>query len=677
MSDTEIGNAESSTQQDIIQIPRHFYIDYEDSDLLLIESDPRLERLPLIESCELVLRKSPNDSENYPPLGILRRSCQAQSAVLPPVGSILQLDSLLYFSSGVCYEVEQLKLQRSKGIDVPLTDGIVGITRAETRWTVKTAPVNCSTSPRIIGCDEEDQAAPVHPLDVSHSPTSSRRQRIRTFLYCNEDTETDEPTLLQHSFFQNRNFVHVHGLSSYGVVSVDENNELCTKRTNISTGGWSDQKEGLTLALEEAHCNSPSVLVIHRFHQEDNCDRIISVILEGLAHPPVNNSSLPQVSAVVVALLGTRPVIDSIQPLLIYDPLELAPPLSKILADHFASKEISDLSLGDRSYSDIKYLCEKKRDGSCIETLCKRLDEQAKCKPANIPTVTWKDVGGLAEARREIMEAIEIPLRFPHLFKPGTTRSGVLLYGPPGTGKTLVAKAVANECGIPFLSVKGPELLGSYVGESEANIRATFSKARTLAKPATILFFDELDSLAPRRGHADSGGNVMDRVIATFFTELDRAESIFFMGATNRPDLLDPALLRPGRLDRLVYLGVESTDREHILRSQMRTLRVESDLDEMAAQVSESLRGTYTGADLSAIVKGALLLATERLCAKAENQICEELPSIDAVLETWSEEDLEPVVTMEDLLTASDTTVPSVSTEELSRYTQLREQLMS
>jgi hypothetical protein len=207
-----------------------------------------------------------------------------------------------------------------------------------------------------------------------------------------------------------------------------------------------------------------------------------------------------------------------------------------------------------------------------LETLCLKHDETRRRKSGlgRIPAVKWEDVGGLANVRREIHNAIELPLKYPQMFSTGVDggRSGILLYEPPGTGKTLVAKAVATECGLPFVSVKGPELLGSYVGESEAQVRATFQQARDLARQnqptACILFFDELDSLAPRRGEQASGGNVMDRVVATLFAELDKHPAdgsfVFCMGATNRPDLLDPALLRPGRFDRLVYLGVYVSD---------------------------------------------------------------------------------------------------------------------
>ncbi|KAK7505431.1 hypothetical protein BaRGS_00003176, partial [Batillaria attramentaria] len=179
-----------------------------------------------------------------------------------------------------------------------------------------------------------------------------------------------------------------------------------------------------------------------------------------------------------------------------------------------------------------------------------------------IPNITWDDVGGLASVKADILDTIQLPLQHPELLAAGLRRSGVLLYGPPGTGKTLLAKAVATECSLNFLSVKGPELINMYVGQSEANVREVFKRARS-ASPC-VIFFDELDSLAPNRGRSGDSGGVMDRVVSQLLAELDglhKSYDVFIIGATNRPDLLDPALLRPGRFDKLLYLGV-SEDRQ-------------------------------------------------------------------------------------------------------------------
>merc|ERR1719261_265618 len=153
------------------------------------------------------------------------------------------------------------------------------------------------------------------------------------------------------------------------------------------------------------------------------------------------------------------------------------------------------------------------------------------------------------------MTCINLPLVQGNALAGQKLRSGVLLFGPPGTGKTLLAKAVATECHVHFLSVKGPELLSMYIGESEKNVRSLFQNARDL-QPC-VLFFDELDSLAPARGRGSDSGGVMDRVVSQLLTEIDALpETVIFIGATNRPDLLDRSLLRPGRLDRMVYLGI-------------------------------------------------------------------------------------------------------------------------
>lgn len=182
-----------------------------------------------------------------------------------------------------------------------------------------------------------------------------------------------------------------------------------------------------------------------------------------------------------------------------------------------------------------------------------------------IPNVGWSDVGGLTHVKDAVMETIQLPLSRPELFAKGMKkRSGILFYGPPGTGKTLLAKAIATEFSLNFFSVKGPELLNMYIGESEANVRRVFQRARD-ARPC-VVFFDELDSVAPKRGNQGDSGGVMDRIVSQLLAELDGmsdgaegAGGVFVIGATNRPDLLDQALLRPGRFDKMLYLGVSDT----------------------------------------------------------------------------------------------------------------------
>ncbi len=173
-----------------------------------------------------------------------------------------------------------------------------------------------------------------------------------------------------------------------------------------------------------------------------------------------------------------------------------------------------------------------------------------------VPRVTWDDIGGLEKAKQELREAVEWPLKYPEVFTTMNIKppKGILLYGPPGTGKTLLAKAVANESNANFISVKGPELLSKWVGESEKHVREMFRKAKQVAP--CVIFFDEIDSLAPRRGgSADS--HVTERVVSQLLTELDGLEElkdVVVIAATNRPDIVDPALLRPGRIERHIYI---------------------------------------------------------------------------------------------------------------------------
>lgn len=254
------------------------------------------------------------------------------------------------------------------------------------------------------------------------------------------------------------------------------------------------------------------------------------------------------------------------------------------------------------------------------------------------------------------------------------------------TGKTLVAKAVATECNLPFVSVRGPELMGSYVGESEENVRNVFASARRLAEqnqpPASVLFFDEIDSLAPRRGGHASGGNVTDRIVATLLAELERkfeAFTVFCMGATNRPDLLDPSLLRPGRLDRLVYLGVDAAAHTSILGAQIRRLNLDVDVEYASSVIAQRLPPNLTGADLSTIASSALLRATHRMCAEADKELTQrrgrgEAVTLEQVLDSWDESRLNPVVTLDDLLESARHVTASVDESELQRYSSLRDE---
>ncbi len=226
-----------------------------------------------------------------------------------------------------------------------------------------------------------------------------------------------------------------------------------------------------------------------------------------------------------------------------------------------------------------------------------------------VPKVTWNDVGGLEDIKREIVEAVEWPLKYPEKFKKFGIKppKGVLLYGPPGTGKTLIAKAVANEANANFISVKGPELLNKWLGESERAIRKIFKKARQVAP--CIIFFDEIDAIAQMRG-LDEGNRAVERVVNQLLTEMDgleELEGVIVIGATNRPDILDPALLRPGRFDRLVYVRPpDKKSRLAIFKIHTRNMPLADDVDlEELAELTEG----YVGADIEAVCREAVMLA--------------------------------------------------------------------
>jgi transitional endoplasmic reticulum ATPase len=221
-----------------------------------------------------------------------------------------------------------------------------------------------------------------------------------------------------------------------------------------------------------------------------------------------------------------------------------------------------------------------------------------------VPQVHWNEVGGLKQVKQELMESVEWPLKKPEVFKKMGIKPprGVLLYGPPGCGKTLLARAVATESEANFISIKGPEIFSKWVGESEKAIREVFRKGRTAA-PA-IIFFDELDAIVPRRGlgYADSGAS--ERVISQLLTEIDGIESlqnVLVIAASNRPDMLDPAVLRPGRFDRLIYVpspDLDSLKEIFKIHSTGMPLSTDVDLEDLARRAQG-----YSGADVEAVCR--------------------------------------------------------------------------
>ena len=222
-----------------------------------------------------------------------------------------------------------------------------------------------------------------------------------------------------------------------------------------------------------------------------------------------------------------------------------------------------------------------------------------------VPDVKWADIGGLEQTKRELQEMVRYPIEHRHLFERfGMQASrGVLFYGPPGCGKTLMAKAIANECGANFISVKGPELLNMWFGGSEANVRNLFDKARA-ASPC-ILFFDEMDSIARARG-SGQGSDTSDRVINQILSEIDgmgSGKTLFIIGATNRPDILDPGLMRPGRLDQLIYIPLPDREsRISIFKANLRKSPIADDIS--IEQLADATDG-FSGADITEICQRA------------------------------------------------------------------------
>ncbi|KLO19287.1 AAA ATPase [Schizopora paradoxa] len=284
-----------------------------------------------------------------------------------------------------------------------------------------------------------------------------------------------------------------------------------------------------------------------------------------------------------------------------------------------------------------------------------------------VPTVTWNDIGGLDKVKLELQETVQYPVEHPDKFlKYGMSPSkGVLFYGPPGTGKTLLAKAIANECQANFISIKGPELLTMWFGESEANVRDVFDKARAAAP--CVMFFDELDSIAKARGGSsgDAGG-AGDRVLNQLLTEMDgmnAKKNVFIIGATNRPDQIDPALLRPGRLDQLIYIPLPDEEgRLSILEATLRKSPVSKDVD--LRFLAKNTHG-YSGADLTEICQRSAKLAI-RESIDADIKRAREAKEGEENMEV--EEDPVPYITKAHFEEAMGYARRSVSDQDIRRY---------
>jgi len=279
-----------------------------------------------------------------------------------------------------------------------------------------------------------------------------------------------------------------------------------------------------------------------------------------------------------------------------------------------------------------------------------------------VPDVSWDQVGGLEDTKERLRETIQWPLEYPEVFEELDMQAakGVLMYGPPGTGKTLLAKAVANESESNFISIKGPELLNKFVGESEKGVREVFSKARENAP--TIVFFDEIDSIATERGKNSGDSGVGERVVSQLLTELDGLESledVVVIATTNRPDLIDSALLRPGRLDRHVHVPVPDEDaRRKILEVHTRNKPLADDVDLDA--IARKTEG-YVGADIEAVAREASMNASrEFIGSVAREEVGESVGNVR--------------VTMQHFEDALDEVNPSVTPETRERYEEIEKQ---
>ncbi|GAA6061759.1 hypothetical protein JCM10212_000739 [Sporobolomyces blumeae] len=327
-----------------------------------------------------------------------------------------------------------------------------------------------------------------------------------------------------------------------------------------------------------------------------------AMVMDEEAATPSTVPTTPAAEEVPAAPLEVVPAPTTIPPFSTLPPSLAALPIASFLRAHpsvLTSDQLSTLALTNADFTRALSIVQPSSQREGFTT---------------VPDVTWSDLGALQAVREEMRMSIVRPIRRPDVFKMLGLNApcGVLLWGPPGCGKTLLAKAVANESRANFISVKGPELLNKYVGESERAVRQVFARAR--ASSPCIIFFDELDAMVPRRD--DSLSESSARIVNTLLTELDGLESrkqVFVIGATNRPDILDPAMVRPGRLDKLLYVDLPSpSERIEVLKALTKKTPLAPDVDLERVALDPRAEG-LSGADLSALVREAAVAALREM----------------------------------------------------------------
>jgi len=295
-----------------------------------------------------------------------------------------------------------------------------------------------------------------------------------------------------------------------------------------------------------------------------------------------------------------------------------------------------------------------------------------------VPKVRWEDIGGLEEAKQQLREAVEWPLKFPEIFEKLGIRppKGILLFGPPGTGKTMLAKAVATESGANFIAVRGPEILSKWVGESEKAVREIFRRARQTAP--CVIFFDEIDSIAPMRGFAHDSG-VTERIVNQLLAEMDGIQPlnrVVVIAATNRPDILDPALLRPGRFDRLIYVPPpDEKARLEILKIYVRSLPIDSTVN--LEELAKKLEG-YTGADIEALARETAMKVLRQRYYECLNKARQECKNSQECIDTSVKSCMSNAtlkITMQDFLDTMKVIGPSLSKADIIRYENIAKEI--